>query len=191
MKTVMSGPLMIILCTCSCIYAAAQTKVHGSVYEVGAGVDVYGILGSVGGPSRNAGPEVSFTYRYCFGGHFDAGASISYMYSNGRQAKATESGDECRRISFNQLNIKEIADWNMFPERMISPFVGAGIGGDMSFKKPEDASASHKTYGVVGPRIGVQIWRFRLSADFDYAFDAKSGFLSTETSKAFCISYVF
>ena len=38
MKTVMSGPLMIILCTCSCIYAAAQTKVHGSVYEVGAGV---------------------------------------------------------------------------------------------------------------------------------------------------------
>ena len=55
-------------------------------YEVGAGINAYGILGAAGGPGRTLGPGVHFEYRNSISDRFDLGGRIYYKYGTGESA---------------------------------------------------------------------------------------------------------
>ena len=165
--------------------ASAQEKPHN--YEVGAGVNVYGILGSVGGPGRSLGPGVHFEYRYDLSDRLDVGARAYYKYGDGRSAP---TGEPTYGITFNQIGLKAVADYNFRPGKLLRPYIGVGAGAGVLFDKTYMGTDS-STYGTVGPRLGLQLWRFRAALEFDFAYDFDYGFLSTETATSLTLSYTF
>lgn len=72
------------------VILSAQVK-HGSEFEVGAGVSIYGITGYVGGLSRNAGPTAYLGYGYRFHDNFDALFRASYKNGNVKGWTASEN----------------------------------------------------------------------------------------------------
>lgn len=155
------------------VILSAQVK-HGSEFEVGAGVSIYGITGSVGGLYRNAGPTAYLGYGYRFHDNFDALFRASYKNGNAKGWTASENPTYVN-TKCNQVEGMLGVDYVILPSKLVRPFVGAGIGGGVLFEKMENTSYSN-AYGIVGPHFGVSIWRFRLSVDLCYAFDAEYGF---------------
>ena len=94
--------------------ASAQEKPHN--YEVGAGVNVYGILGTVGGPGRSLGPGVHFEYRYDLSDRLDVGARAYYKYGDGHSA---DTGEPSWYIVWNQIGLKAVADYNFRPGKLL------------------------------------------------------------------------
>ena len=180
--------LVSAVCLLSAVCGFAQVK-HGSEFEIGAGVSMYGITGSVGGVSRNAGPAAYFSYGYRF--HDNVGASLKLSYKNGNCDYMTDS-EPSRRVSYKGNQVEALAgvDYVMLPDRLVNLFVGAGIGGGVLFEK-SNGTCDNGWYGVVGPRIGVSIWRIKLSADLCYAFDGKYGFESSMSSKVLTVGFMF
>lgn len=158
-------------------------------YEIGVDLNVYGILGADGGPSRGFAPGAFFEYRYDFTDKIDFGAQLSYDHSTGKSAfwgDAPQWG-----IVYNQVGLKAVADYNVCPNRLVSPYIGVGLGTGMLI---EDTSVDYTDtgiFGVLGPRVGVQIWRFRLALEFDFAFNGEYGFLHTETSTGLKLGFTF
>ena len=157
-------------------------------YEVGAGINAYGILGAVGGPGRTLGPGVHFEYRNSISDRFDLGGRIYYKYGTGKSAP---TGGPTWGIVFNQVGAKAVADFIMRPAKVVRPYIGAGAGAGMMIEKASTGTSDTSIYGTIGPRIGLQIWRFRLALEFDFAYNMQYGFLSTETATVLSLSYVF
>lgn len=157
-------------------------------YEVGAGINAYGILGAVGGPGRTLGPGVHFEYRNSISDRFDLGGRIYYKYGTGESAP---TGGPTWGIVFNQVGAKAVADFIMRPAKVVRPYIGAGAGAGMMIEKASTGTSDTSIYGTIGPRIGLQIWRFRLALEFDFAYNMQYGFLSTETATGLSLSYVF
>lgn len=182
--------VVLIASLLACVPLSAQQKDKHN-FEVGADLNVYGILGAVGGPSRGLAPGAFFEYRYDFTDHIDFGAQLSYDHSSGKSA-FTGSDTPRWGIVYNQVALKAVADYNMCPNRLVRPYIGVGLGAGLLV---EDVSAgftdTSDVFGVVGPRIGVQIWRFRLTLEFDFAFDGQYGFLHTETSTGLNLGFTF
>lgn len=170
---------------------STEAQVKGSHnYEIGVGINAYGILGAVGGPVRKSGPGAYFEYRYAFADHFDVGGQLSYRFSNGQTGYiGPETPDQT--IKYNQIGLKTLADYNICPGRLANPYIGVGLGAGSLFEKRSLSGKSTSYFGVVGPRIGVQIWKFRIAIEADFAFDGKYGILSTETATALNLSFVF
>lgn len=192
MKKLLTAAIMMM----APVLMSAQVK-HGSEYELGAGVSIYGITGSVGGPSRNPGPTAYFGYGYRFHDNFNAFLKVSYKNGNGKtdhDGINGPAGAQIRNTSYryNQMEGMAGIDYTLLPNRLVRPFVGAGIGGGVMLKNNKTSNTHHsRGYGIAGPRIGLSIWRIRLSADLCYAFDAESGFESEMSSKAFTIGFMF
>ena len=55
-------------------------------YDAGVGLNTYGILGFVGGPSRNISPGFLFEYRYDYTDRIDFGAQALFKYGKGHSA---------------------------------------------------------------------------------------------------------
>lgn len=64
--------LLVFVCTC----ASAQSIVGSHSFEIGGGINLFGLIASHGGPDRELGPGVFFEYRYAFAEHFDVGGRI-------------------------------------------------------------------------------------------------------------------
>ena len=79
----------------------------------------------------------------------------------------------------------------MRPAKVVRPYIGAGAGAGMMIEKASTGTSDTSIYGTIGPRIGLQIWRFRLALEFDFAYNMQYGFLSTETATGLSLSYVF
>ena len=187
MKRITCIAILLLVCACTMLNAQERDK-HN--YEAGIGLNVYGILGMEGGPSRNASLGAYFEYRYDYAEHFDFGGQINYTHGKGRSAF---TGEPTWGIVYNQINLKGVADYNICPKRAVSPYIGAGLGCGVLFTARESEHGnSVDKFGIVGPRIGLQIWRIRTALEFNFAFGGGySGFLNTESSTALNISYTF
>lgn len=167
----------------------AQQK-NSNNFEIGVGVNSYGILGCVGGPGRSLGPGTYIEYRSAFAEHFDAGTQVNYKCGDGCSA-AVGPSVESFGIRFNQVAAKVLADYNVCPSRTVNPYVGMGLGIGEMFEKTSKGTKDRETYGTLCPRIGVQIWRIRLAIEVDFAYNGEYGFLDTETSTALNIGFSF
>lgn len=159
-------------------------------FEIGAGLNAYGILGAVGGPGRYVGPGAYFEYRYAFAEHFDIGAQLNYKYGKGHSA---DFGDDMQSYGFtcNQIAFKASADYDICPSRLASPYIGVGLGVGGIFEKTTDGRKSKEPYGTFCPRIGVRVWKFTLSLEVDLAYNGRYGFLTTPTSTALSLGFRF
>lgn len=167
---------------------AAQTR-ENHHFTIGAGADIFPSFGQVGGTSRTAGPEAFFEYRYDVARHFDIGANISYKYSGGSVTHVGEGENHEKSLHFNQLNIKFVADWIIFRGRLIAPYIGIGAGGGVMYKNGASYARTDSRYWVAGPRAGIRIWRFQVSANLDHALD--HDLLVPESSYGFTVGYTF
>ena len=107
MKRITCIAILLLVCACTMLNAQERDK-HN--YEAGIGLNVYGILGMVGGPSRNASLGAYFEYRYDYAEHFDFGGQINYTHGKGRSAF---TGEPTWGIVYNQINLKGVADYNI------------------------------------------------------------------------------
>lgn len=169
------------------VLSSAQVKDRHN-YEVGVGVNAYGILGMVGGPGRYLGPGLHFEYRYDLADRFDVGGRIYYKYGKGHSAF---TGEPTYGIVYNQAGVKAVADFNMCPGKSVRPYIGVGTGLGMITEKANGYKATASAYGTVGPRIGLQVWRFRVALEFDFAYNGRYGFIGTETATGLNVSFTF
>ncbi len=159
-------------------------------YDAGVGLNAYGILGFVGGPSRNISPGFLFEYRYDYTDRIDFGAQALFKYGKGHSAFIGEDYP-ILGLTYNQIGLKEVADYNGRPGKLVRPYIGAGFGGGALFTQRTDGTNDTDIFGTIGPRLGLQIWRFRIGLEIDFAFDGQYGFLSTETATALNLSFSF
>ena len=159
-------------------------------YDAGVGLNAYGILGFVGGPSRNISPGFLFEYRYDYTDRIDFGAQALFKYGKGHSAFIGEDYP-ILGLTYNQIGLKAVADYNGRPGKLVRPYIGAGFGGGALFTQRTDGTNDTDIFGTIGPRLGLQIWRFRIGLEIDFAFDGQYGFLSTETATALNLSFSF
>ena len=177
--------LVIIFASCTVAMAQGRDK-HN--YEIGASGNIYGILGMMGGPARELGPGVHFEYRYDITKRIDIGGRLYYKYGTGTSAF---TGEPTYGIVYNQAGAKAVADFNMRPNKLLRPFVGVGAGLGMIAEKRATGDKESSVYGTISPRIGLQIWRFRVALDFDFAYNGQYGFLGTETASSLNVGFTF
>ena len=101
-------------------------------YDAGVGLNAYGILGSVGGPSRNNSLGFLFEYRYDYTDRVDFGAQALFKHGKGHSAF---TGGPTWGLTYNQIGLKGVADYNGRPGKLVRPYIGAGFGGGMLFTK--------------------------------------------------------
>ena len=173
----------------SSLLLSAQKKDRHN-YDVGIGVNAYGILGFVGGPSRNISPGFLFEYRYDYTDRIDFGAQALFKHGKGHSAFTGEEGPSWG-LTYNQIGLKAVADYNGRPGKLVRPYIGAGFGGEALFTQRTNGTSDTDIFGTIGPRFGLQIWRFRVGLEIDFAFDGQYGFLSKETATALNLSFSF
>ena len=171
----------------SSLLLSAQDKDRHN-YDVGIGINAYGVLGVVGGPSRNISPGFLFEYRYDYTDRIDFGVQALFKHGKGHSAF---TGGPTWGLTYNQIGLKAVADYNGRPEKLVSPYIGAGFGGGALFTQRTNGTNDTDIFGTIGPRLGLQIWRFRVGLEIDFAFDGQYGFLSTETATALNLSFSF
>ena len=159
-------------------------------YDAGVGLNAYGILGFVGGPSRNISPGFLFEYRYDYTDRIDFGAQALFKYGKGHSAFIGEDYPKLG-LTYIQIGLKAVADYNGRPGKLVRPYIGAGFGGGALFTQRTDGTNDTDIFGTIGPRLGLQIWRFRIGLEIDFAFDGQYGFLCTETATALNLSFSF
>ena len=159
-------------------------------YDAGVGLNVYGIHGAVGGPSRNISPGFLFEYRYDYTDRVDFGAQALFKHGKGHSAFTGEDYPTWG-LTYNQIGLKAVADYNGRPGKQVRPYIGAELGGGALFTKRTNGTNDTDIFGTIGPRLGLQIWRFRVGLEIDFAFDGQYGFLSTETATALNLSFSF
>ena len=168
------------------VSAFAQDRKHH--YEVGVGINMYG-LGAVGGPSKDFGPGFHFEYRNDYSERVDFGGRIYYKYGEGRSAfiGCTPTWG----FADNHIGLKGVADFNMRPGKSVRPYIGAGFGGAVMITTRTTGENSSEVFGTVGPRVGLQLWRFRVAIESDIAFNGRYGILSSESAHSITLSYTF
>ena len=159
-------------------------------FEIGGGINAYGILGACGGPVRYFGPGAYFEYRYGITDHFDIGGQIHYKYGKG-ESEFFGDGSPVYGLVYDQVGAKAVADYNVCPSRSVSPYIGVGGGLGTMIESRSDNTEDTSIYGILAPRIGVQVWHFRIALELDFAFNGQYGFLSPETANALNLSFTF
>ena len=159
-------------------------------FEIGGGINAFGIPGGCGGPSMDAGMGLYVEYRYNTKEWLDLGLQANFKHGKGRSAFI--GGDEPTwGFVDNQIGLKAVADVKMLPKRVVSPYIGIGLGKGVIFTKREAKDNSTGTYGILGPRIGLQIWRIRVFVEYDFATDGFFDFSNRESSLGLNIGYTF
>lgn len=181
--------IIIALSLGSSLLLSAQEKDRHN-YDVGVGLNAYGIIGSYGGPSRNNSPGFLFEYRYDYTDRFDLGTQALFKHGKGRSA-FTGNDSPTWELTYNQIGLKAVANYNGRPGKLVRPYIGAGFGGGILFTKRSIGTNDTDIFGIIGPRLGLQIWRFRVGLEVDFAFDGQYGFLSTETATALNLCFSF
>lgn len=186
--------LFVLLFTCMSFWSgetvAREKGKHK--FEIGAGADIYGILGMVGGPSQNPGPRGFLEYRYFITDGWDVGVNLAYQFNTSESN--TPPPEQRYSYSSHMPNISALTEYVFLPGRKVRPFIGAGIGYGM-IATVHDSSRSGldetRSYGLVYPRIGIEfLGHFRLSVELKYAWEPQYGFMA-ESTKGVSLSWVF
>ena len=178
---------LLTLFVISSVSALAQDKPHN--FEAGLGINIYG-LGAVGGPSKDFGPGFHFEYRYNYSERVDVGGRLYYKYGKGTSA-FTDIDSPTWGFVDNHIGLKGVADFNMRSGKSVRPYIGVGVGGAVLVTTRTTGDNSSEMFGTFGPRIGLQIWRFRVAIESDIAFTGRYGVLSPETAHSLTLSYTF
>ena len=148
------------------------------------------LLGAVGGPSKDFGPGFHFEYRYNYSERVDVGGRLYYKYGKGTSA-FTDIDSPTWGFVDNHIGLKGVADFNMRSGKSVRPYIGVGVGGAVLVTTRTTGDNSSEMFGTFGPRIGLQIWRFRVAIESDIAFNGRYGVLSPETAHSLTLSYTF
>lgn len=186
--------LIVLLLACAAfgaVGAAARDK-GPHRFEVGAGADIYGLLGMVGGPVQHPGPRVFFEYRYFITDGWNAGVNVAYQFHT------SDSSPQPPEPSFGFSNhipgIVALTEYVFLPGRKVRPFVGGGMGFSALWQVYDDPgrqSPGIQCYGLLYPRVGVEFFgHLRLALEFRYAWEGEYGF-SNDSSKGLSLSWVF
>ena len=157
-------------------------------FEAGGGINAFGIPGVVGGPSKEAGMGLYVEYRYNGTKWIDLGIQANFKHAKGRSAF---TGVPTWGFVDNQIGLKALVDLKMLPNMLVCPYIGLGLGRGVIFSTSEKNGNSTGTYGILGPRIGLQIWRIRLALEYDFANDGFFDLSSRESSLGLNIGYTF
>ncbi len=166
--------------------AFAQENKHN--FEIGGGINVFGIPGVCGGPSMDEGLGLYVEYRYNTKEWLALGLQANFKHGKGRSAY---TGGPTWVFVDNQIGLKAMADVKMLPKRVVSPYIGVGLGRGVIFTKREEKDSSTGTYGILGPRVGLQIWKIRVFVEYDFATDGFFDFSNRESSLGLNIGYTF
>lgn len=157
-------------------------------FEIGAGADNFGILGMLGGPAHYPGPRAFFEYRYFITDGLDAGINLSYQFHTA-EGNPTPGNPVIRFVN-HMPSISALSEYVFCPGRKVRPFLGAGIGLGINYKKYDTGSEYNQYYGMLYPRFGVEFFgHLRLSVELRYAWTDR--FYSYESSKGISLSWVF
>ena len=179
--------IFLVTLVISSVSAFAQDKPHN--FEAGLGINIYG-LGAVGGPSKDFGPGFHFEYRYNYSERVDVGGRLYYKYGKGTPAFTGMDSPTWGFVD-NHIGLKGVADYNMRTGKSVRPYVGLGLGGAALVTTRTNGDNSSEMFGTFGPRIGLQMWRFRVAIESDIAFNGRYGVLSSETAHSLTLSYTF
>ena len=178
---------LLTLFAISSVSALAQDKPHN--FEAGLGINIYG-LGAKGGPSKDFGPGFHFEYRYNYSERVDVGGRLYYKYGKGTSEFIGIDSPTWGFVD-NHIGLKGVADFNMRPGKSVRPYIGVGVGGAVLVTTRTTGDNSSEMFGTFGPRIGLQIWRFRVAIESDIAFNGRYGVLSPVTAHSLTLSYTF
>ena len=179
--------IFLVTLVISSVSAFAQDKPHN--FEAGLGINIYG-LGAVGSPSKDFGPGFHFEYRYNYSERVDVGGRLYYKYGKGTSAFTGMDSPTWGFVD-NHIGLKGVADYNMRTGKSVRPYIGLGLGGAAMVTTRTNGDNSSEMFGTFGPRIGLQMWRFRVAIESDIAFNGRYGVLSSETAHSLTLSYTF
>jgi len=149
----------------SFLFSYGQVK-EGNNFEVG-GIYSFAFSQASNGTNYNiSGPGAYFEYRYEFDPRIHVGVRFDYRYANGPGHEYDEAGIRYE-TNYNQFCLKGLCGYTFCAEKVVSPFVGIGIGGGLLYTHRMDNKNFINYSYVLTPRVGVQIKRFRLTCDLD------------------------
>lgn len=131
------------------------------------------------GPSRE-GVDAAIELRYNFAAapvDLGLGVSLCSMY------RGTSIGNVIRSYKFVSENLLVTTDYNFFQGRMVSPFVGFGMG--VAWSDVNADNSPHGAHFAFMPRVGVELWRHvRVTVAYK-AFEKANNHLTISLGYAF------
>lgn len=143
----------------------AQVK-EGNNFEIGGGYNFTNGPNSDGNRYSLSGPGAYFEYRYEDQSHFFAGGQVNYKYAWGESFDYTPEGFKYN-TSYHQVCLKGMVGYTFLPKCLANPFVGLGAGFGGTITNLDVSGKTLNCFWVFVPRVGVQLWRFRFSCDWD------------------------
>jgi len=151
------------------ILSHAQIK-EGNNFEIGGGYNFASSYRTDGRRLKFSGPGAYFEYRYESDNHMYYGGQLDYKYAYGDGFMVMGEG-VTYKTNYNQICIEGLFGYTFLTSSVVNPFVGIGAGCGLVFTNSEDNKQSFYLSWVLTPRVGVQIWRFRITCDFDLLCD--------------------
>lgn len=113
------------------------------------------------------GPGVFFEYRYRNNSNFDVAGQANFKYGKGEDF-LSDYDDYRGNVSYSQVCTKVLFDYNFCHEDcLVSPYLGLGLGLGGVYANRPNYSKSFEFFYSMTPRAGVQIWRFRLTCEYE------------------------
>ena len=186
---------IIVLLAAMCMVTAAFAQEKGAhSFEVGVGANTFRILSKDAGSFFKYdkwGEDIYGEYRYGISDHFDIGGQLQYRRSTGI-APLRRFDCSADSMKYLQVGLMAVADYNILPSKLINPFVGACAGGGRALEMTNNVKVSGRScYGVLAPRIGVQIWHFRLTWEYDFAYYTDDAFLRHKNAHNLNLGFTF
>jgi len=192
--------LIVVICliaVSSIISSAQETeKENGlNVFEIGVGLNISNAFEVYGGPKTGLGPGAYFEYRYKLSQCFDVGGQALYKYSKGKEYVFPIDEPAPDAVS-HHVGLKALADYNFCPDRLANPYIGLSVGFGGMFLQDSYTARANYFYRTFGPRVGVQIKRFRLGVEADFACynvgrGSRNFFRSFEVSTGINLGFCF
>lgn len=170
--------------TFSCI-SYAQVK-EGLTFKIGGGYNFSNGYLMDGGPNKMSGPGGFFEITEYLDSGISAGGQINYKYGKGITGE-TELYPGLDATS-HLVGLKGLVDYNFCPESVVNPYAGIGLGiGYMHISRKDNAYMNH-FYWTLVPRVGVQIWHFQLSVEWELFLFNNRNYSSYRGSSSYCFA---
>jgi len=152
------------------IMSSAQVRL-GNNFEIGGGYNFSSSRYLNGYKQKLAGPGAYFEYRYEDDSHFYVGCQLDYKFARGDGYDyVTELPTP--ETDHHHFCLEGLFGYTFLPMCLANPFVGLGGGlGCVYMRRVNNGADSACFSWMITPRVGVQVWRFRFTFDFDFLCD--------------------
>lgn len=151
------------------IVSSAQIK-EGNNFEIGGGYNFTSSYRTDGSRLKFSGPGAYFEYRYESDTHMYFGGQLDYKYAYGDGFMVLDEGITYD-TNYNQICAEGLFGYTFLASSLVCPFIGIGAGFGFVFTNSVNDRQTFNFFWALTPRVGVQIWRFRLTCDFDFLCD--------------------